>query len=236
MSAVAAWARLETALGPHAAHLRLRAGASEAELTTLEQTIGWPLPADYRAWLAQHDGQEPDGLQVLPRAGFLLGVADLIERWRYERKFSPGADQGGSRGRADVDVERSEASAGQLAALSVDEGSGDARYQDDQRVRAVVFHPRRLTIGGGRWLDGDNLLIDHHPGPAGVVDQVVTFTSECELSVVGRSFTDLLERTATLVERGIITMLAWEDNLELSLPSEKYPSAWDEALRQLARA
>lgn len=79
--------RLIEALGPTAARLGLRKGASETSLVAAETLMNAKLPSDYRAWLAISDGQEIESLSILPTGGWLVSVDRLLEQWTYERQF-----------------------------------------------------------------------------------------------------------------------------------------------------
>jgi len=184
-----AWNRLVRALGPAAAELALRPGATETDLVATEVMLGHKLPADYRAWLAVANGQEPVGLSILPGGGWLISHDRVIEQWTHERGF-------------DLDPDDYDAAPG----------------EDDERVRPFVFHPRRITIGGWQMLDGDNTLIDLVPGPTGTEGQVMTFVTECEFEVIGASFGAFLAGVAQLVEEHALVPLMVDDAFRLTTP------------------
>ena len=58
MTIEALWTRLEAVAQRHGKTLRLRPGASEAAIAAAEVTMKLAIPADYRASLALHDGQD----------------------------------------------------------------------------------------------------------------------------------------------------------------------------------
>jgi cell wall assembly regulator SMI1 len=184
-----AWTRLVRALGPVAAELALRPPATETDLVATEVMVGHRLPPTYRAWLSVADGQEPTGLSILPRGGWLISHDRVIEQWTHERGF-------------DLDSDDYDAASG----------------EDDELVRPFVFHPRRLTIGGWELLDGDNTLIDLIPGPAGTEGQLITSVTECDFEVIGRSFGAFIDSVAQLVERGTLSPLMVDDALRLTTP------------------
>ena len=79
------WERLEAYLREHAPELHdgLAPGASEAALSQLERTLGYPLPGDLRASLARHDGERGS-------VGFLshdlLSCEGIRASWETQRQ------------------------------------------------------------------------------------------------------------------------------------------------------
>jgi cell wall assembly regulator SMI1 len=192
---VRTWRRLLDALGPAADRLALRKGASETSLVAAETLLASRLPADYRAWLAITDGQEPEGLSILPTGGWLLSIDRMLEQWTHERNF---------------DLEDSDAL---------------LEAQDDNRARWFVFHPKRITIGGWHFLDGDNTVLDLIPGPAGAVGQLMDFVTECDFQVIGASFDAYLARVAELVEQKQLVVAETENGPALRVPGTD--SRWE---------
>lgn len=105
--------------------------------------------------------------------------------------------------------------------------------QADGRIRPFVFHPRRLTIGGSRFLDDDNTLIDLVPGAAGTEGQVINFVTECDFVVYRPSFDAYLDRVAELVESRALIVADTEDGLRLVPPGE--PRRWDDLVVEKTR-
>jgi hypothetical protein len=169
------WHRVVQGLGPAGETLRLRAGRTD--LLPIEDRLGLRLPDDYRAWLALHDGEDdaPGRVEYLPGGGFLLPANVTLQRWVDNQEWFQGDD----------DV-------------------GPAPFQDDDRIRNVVAHARRVMIASNRYGDGDNTFLDFCPGPAGTAGQVIVATSECDFEVVGASFEDFLRRLATALEDGLL--------------------------------
>lgn len=198
------WQRITTCLGEHAATLKLRDGASEAEIARVEAAIGVELPADYKAWLRLHDGEDHvDGrVEWLPAYGRLLPIGDTLERWTDEQEW--------------VEAD--------------DEGMGYA--QDDDRILCVVRHPKRIVIAGNLYGDGDNTYLDLIPGPSGTVGQVIVATTECDFEVVGTSFLDFLQRLASACEAGTLSVSTGEDSPRLDLTNKENPwDRWESVLR-----
>ena len=73
----------------------------------------------------------------------------------------------------------------------------DERENDDEDdepaieggVYNVMWHPRRIPIAGSEYWDGDNTYLDLHPAPKGTSGQLITFTSECDVALLGTSRT-----------------------------------------------
>ncbi len=163
------WRRLIEALGPDAARLGLRKGATETSIVAAETFLNTRFPADYRAWLSIADGQEIESLSILPTGGWLISLDRLLEKWTDERKHDL-------------------------------EDYDDPETHGGGAIRPFVYHPRRITIGGARFLDYDNTLLDLVPGPDGVEGQVINFVTECDFVVLAESFDAYLDRVAELIE------------------------------------
>ncbi len=201
------WTRITTCLGEHASTLTLRPGASEATIAEVERALGVELPADYRAWLRLHDGEDDvEGrVEWLPAWGRLLPIAETLERWRDEQEW---------------------------AQTDVDESFG--WLQDDDRIRGVVKHAKRIVIAGNRYGDGDNTYLDLIPGPAGTSGQVIVATTECDFELVGTSFLDFLRRWASAFEAGTLAVVPREDTNRVDWAMKENPwDRWEAALRQV---
>lgn len=96
MLSLSPWSRLVAALGAAAPALRLRPGATETQLVAGETMMACRLPVDYRSWLALADGQEPDGLALLPHGAAFLGLDQVISQWVFERGFDVPDDEPGA--------------------------------------------------------------------------------------------------------------------------------------------
>ncbi|MCA9610468.1 MAG: SMI1/KNR4 family protein [Myxococcales bacterium] len=84
-----ALARIEAWAAAHGATLGLLPGATEETVASLEAELGRPLPADYRAFLRLHDGQDPDApMPWLPHRDRLQPIATCLDQWRFERDAS----------------------------------------------------------------------------------------------------------------------------------------------------
>ena len=69
-------------------------------------------------------------------------------------------------------------------------------------VYNVMSHPRRIPIAGSEYWDGDNTYLDLHPAPKGTSGQLITFTSECDVALLGTSFRAALESYVQAVDSG----------------------------------
>jgi len=157
------WERLEAHATKHGRSLRLRPGATEKAVSDAERVIGRPFPADFRASVLAHDGQEPgEGdetpFEFLPGCSPLAPVAAIAANWKDEQDYAQAA-------------------------------SGDHTPE----ILNTLKHPLRIAIAGTPWWDGDNTYLDLTPAAAGTVGQVITFTSECDMSLLGPSFRGALE-------------------------------------------
>ncbi len=182
------WERLEAwGAKSGAGSLLLRPGASEKDIAAAEKTMGLKFPADFRAHLLQHDGQETEPkLPWMPGCSPLAPLHALVERWKEER---------------DMDEDQRD----------IDEQSDDGKYL------MGLWYPKRIPIAGTQWWDGDNTYLDFVPGKKGKAGQVITFTSECDLAVLGPTFRDTVEKYVLLLEAG---KLLWDDNQTDVVPAK----------------
>lgn len=202
------WGRVTTCLADHATTLQLRPGASEASIVELERELGVELPADYKAWLRLHDGEDhvEGRVEWLPAWGRLLPIEDTLERWRDEQEWAQS-----------------------------DDDEGFAMFDDGDRVRRVVKHAKRIVIAGNQWGDGDNTYLDLIPGPAGTVGQVIVGVTECDFEVVGRSFTDFLSRWAAAFEAGRLSVGTLDGQLRVDATDKDHVAdRWEARLREVA--
>jgi cell wall assembly regulator SMI1 len=203
----AIWKRVTTCLGEHAGTMKLRPPASEATIAAVERELGVALPADYRAWLQLHDGEDDvEGrVEWLPAWGRLLPIDVTLERWRDEQEWAQR-----------------------------DDDEGFTLYADDDRIRCVVKHARRIVIAGNRYGDGDNTYLDLVPGPQGTSGQVIVGVTECDFEVVGASFTDFLQRWATVFEAGQLAVSDRDGQLRVDLVDKPNPwDRWESVLREV---
>lgn len=154
----------------------LRPPADEAAIDAAERRLGLSLPADYRASMSVHDGQEdqPD-IVWLPHATRLGSLASLCKCWEQERSAY------------DTDPQR----------MDWLDKSG--------RTRQVHFHPKQIPIAGSAFWDYDRLLLDFIPGPNGRPGQVIA-RADIELFYVCESLSSLLEKTVRGLEVGRVVM------------------------------
>ena len=178
------WERLE-AWGEKsgAGSLRLRKGATEKQIAAAEKKMKLQFPKDFRASLLLHDGMasdegEPGHFSWLPGCDPLKPLSAMVQQWVDEREMDDG-----------------------------DEGDGEVDG-DDVRLKAALHHEKRIPIAGSDYWDGDNTYIDFAPGSKGTAGQVITYTSECDLTVLGTSFRNALERYVSMLESG---KLVWHE-------------------------
>jgi len=185
------WQRIEAwGRAAGAGSLRLRPPALEDEIRRAEEVMGLVFPEDLRASLLCHDGEEPDpDFEWLPGCAPLQPLQALVARWTE------------ARGWAEADPN-----------ADPDEGESE-----DGRHRLCLWHPRRIPIAGSPFWDGDNTYVDLAPGSRGTEGQILTFTSECDLEVLGPSFRATLEKYVCLLERG---ELVWSASDSRVVPAD----------------
>jgi cell wall assembly regulator SMI1 len=166
------WDRLEAFARKQKRSLDLRKGVKEKSIAAAEKKMKLKFPADLRASMLAHDGQEgseEDCFEWLPGCSPLKPLEQIVERWQEEKD---------------------------------DLAAGDGDVSDDGLVHTVLWHPKRIPIAGTQWWDGDNTYVDLHPGPKGTVGQITTFTSECDLDVLGPSLSGALDLYLDALESG----------------------------------
>lgn len=102
----------------------------------------------------------------------------------------------------------------------------DTETQDDDRVRWLVFHPKRIPIGGWYDLEGDTTVMDLIPGPAGTKGQLMDYVSECEFEVIATSFDAYLDRIAELVETKLLVVVETASGPQLAPPGRAGRWEW----------
>ncbi len=177
MTIEALWERLEVIAKRHGRSLRLRTGVSEAALAAAEATMSLAIPADLRASLALHDGQddaEDDTFPWMAGCSPLRSLAECVEQWKVQ------------------------------VGLVVPDDDFSGQDPPDPRLRPNLALAERIPIAGNRWWDQGNTFVDLAPGPEGTVGQLISFSSECELEVLGTSFAEALEAFVGGLEKGTL--------------------------------
>ncbi|MBX3262369.1 MAG: SMI1/KNR4 family protein [Labilithrix sp.] len=180
--AVACWARIERWFAEHHPELdlKLRPGAKEKEIDAAETRLGVTFPADFRASLRVHDGQDDEPrLFLLPFSERLGSLKSMVACWKNDR---PSYDARDTEGRFEW-------------------------LDDSRRVRQVHFHPKHVAFAGRTYWDHGRLMFDFVPGPEGRAGQVIAL-ADVDFVFVCSSFGELLERTASGLEQGTITLEA----------------------------
>ena len=152
-----AWANLERLAHASGSSLRLRSGASEKAVDAAEQKMKLRFPADLRASIVAHDGQEDadDLFAFLPGCDRWQPLDALVAQWEEE--------------------------------VGLADPTQDIYVSEDGLVQTLLWSPQRIPIAGNRWWDGANTYCDLVPGPKGTSGQIVTFVSECDLVCLGPS-------------------------------------------------
>ncbi len=106
----------------------------------------------------------------------------------------------------------------------------DEDSEDDPKLKAGLYHARRVPIAGSEHWDGDNTYVDLAPGTKGKSGQIITFTSECDITVLGMSLRSTLDRYVKMLEDG---KLVWTPDNGV-VPKKK--GDWDDhPAEQLAK-
>ena len=81
-------ARLDAWLGENREHYRegLHKGATAKALAGLEKTLGRPLPAELKAWLSWHDGQNKGFVGTFHEAFALMSAEQIGASWQERHK------------------------------------------------------------------------------------------------------------------------------------------------------
>ncbi len=167
------WQRITKWADRHSLSIQLNPGASQAEITRVEQALGLRFPDDFRAWLQIHDGEDAQqGIRWLENGMRWLPVAQVLEQWQIQQTY--------------------------YARWGEEDANDD---QDESRIRNVVYHPKRIPIAesdADAWL-----WLDFTPGPTGIAGQVITNITECDFLVLGSNFRAFLARYVELLESGV---------------------------------
>ncbi|MBX3198736.1 MAG: SMI1/KNR4 family protein [Labilithrix sp.] len=180
--AAACWARIERWFVEHHPELdlELRPGAKEKEIDAAETRLGVTFPADFRASLRVHDGQDDEPrLFLLPFSERLGSLKSMVACSKSDR---PSYDARDTEGRFEW-------------------------LDDSRRVRQVHFHPKHVAFAGRKYWDHGRLMFDFVPGPEGRAGQIIAL-ADVDFVFVCSSFGELLERTASGLEQGAITLEA----------------------------
>ena len=166
------WAKLERLANADRSSLHLRSGASEQDIDAAERKMRLRFPADLRASIAAHDGQEDrdDLYDFLPGCDRLQPLDAIVARWEEE--------------------------------VGLHDPSEEIFVSDDGLVQTLLWSPQRIPIAGNRWWDGNNTYCDLVPGPNGTSGQIITFVSECDLVCLGPSLEGALALYIERLESG----------------------------------
>jgi cell wall assembly regulator SMI1 len=194
------WERLaDLAAAAGVSSMHFRPPATVAAVDAAERIMGLALPEAYRQTLLFADGQDQDA----------YGLPQWI----------PGVDA--LKPIADVVAQW------RYEVTLVDDPSIVPEEFEDSRFRWTVWHPRRIPIAGAYFWDYDNTYLDFIPGSTGTAGQVLTFTSECDMQVVGVSLEDALDKVIRMIERGALT---WDRHTGDLVPTtgafDGHPADW----------
>ncbi len=175
------WARLDAVAKSSKLTLGLRNGATEKEIAATEKKMKLKFPTDFRESLLLHDGQEGDQDELFP---WMPGCSPLKPLLSIVERWQE-----------------------ELELVDEDDAGGDA---EDARLQAGLYNKARIPIAGTEYWDGDNSYIDLAPGSEGTCGQLIGFSSECDIEVLGTSFRDALRSYVEALESG-----AWRYDAEM---------------------
>lgn len=119
--------------------------------------------------LSRIDGQNDFTFLFLPDQVVLYSMNDIIEEYLQQQKYMDD----------DADEFYNE-------------------YQDDERVRSLIFHPSRIPIA---WQEGLGYIsVDLDPGPNGRIGQLIYNINECDFIVLANSIDDLFTKINECIE------------------------------------
>jgi cell wall assembly regulator SMI1 len=158
-------------------HVRgLNPPASPQQIDAVERLIGYPLPAELRAFYLRFNGQVAEGWSFFPPFFSLPSLEELVYQWGADSDFFK-------------DEERSEALA------IVDEPS---------KLVIIPFWgtPKRVLVGKSNM--SVFIYCDLDPGPAGKLGQIIYQDVQDEPRLWAHSFAEALNMIVTAAERGDI--------------------------------
>lgn len=175
------WDRLEAFARKNTPRsLRLRPGASEKAIAAAEKKLKLTFPSDLRESLLAHDGQErrpeDDDDEESTLFPWLPGCSPLAPLAEIVAQWKDERDN--------------------------DEDDEDEEPEAEGAIFNVMTHPRRVPIAGTAFWDGDNTYVDLFPTAKGTEGQIVMFTSECDMALLGSSLRDALETYLHALETG----------------------------------
>lgn len=179
-TAASAWGTIESWLRANAPDLlgMLLPPASEDQIAAAEHALGCTLPPSYADSLRVHDGQE--NRSPLVAGWYLLPLADVVRDWNMLRGF---------------------------AADGTFDPTFDFTVQADPEVAQVEWAPSWIPVAHDA--GGSLLCIDLSPRDGGTLGQVITYYSDApQRRVVADSFVALLDRVATWMTSGRVTVIA----------------------------
>lgn len=196
------WSRLEAlASAAGVESMRWNPPATPSTLDRVEAVMGLALPPDYRQTLLFADGQsQSEG----DPPQWMPGCAAL---------------------RPIADVLARWNDEAMVAA-----GEPEPTEFEDSRFMWTVVHPGRIPIAGSAYWDGDNTYLDFIPGSTGTAGQVLTFTSEVDMEIVGTSLRSAMEKVIRLVEEGVLTWHPASGQLVPVDGFDGHPAEWFAAL------
>jgi cell wall assembly regulator SMI1 len=222
------WKRLQAIAVKNGQSLHLRPPAKESAIAAAEKTMKLKFPADLRASLLLHDGQEDEAtFQWMIGCGRLAPLEAIVAQWTEERDLDE--DEGGVNyaGGADEDDEEDEDDEDDDEDDDDDDEDDDEEEEDDDDdeesdiesyVQNFLWHPKRIPIAGTPYWDGDNTYVDLAPASDGKSGQLITMISESTFVLLDDSFRGAIEHYIKELETGKIV---WNADEEHVVPKKK---------------
>jgi cell wall assembly regulator SMI1 len=224
------WKRLEAIAVKNGQSLHLRAPAKEKAIAAAEKTMKLKFPADLRASLLLHDGQEDEAtFQWMIGCARLAPLDAIVAQWTEERDLDE--DEGGVNYAADSDDEDEDDDDDDDDDEDDDDDDDDDEDDDEDEdedddeesdvesyVQTFRWHPKRIPIAGTPYWDGDNTYVDLAPASDGKSGQLITMVSEIDFVLVDDSFRGALERYLKELETGKIV---WNADMECVTPKKR---------------
>lgn len=195
---LAAWKRIKGWLGTHFQDglALLSTGATVAELSELEETIGRALPDCWRRLLLENNGQVIEDDPGLFGGWSFLSTKLIAREWKnwtsIRAKAQPSLLYG--------------------ARFTAEPPDAIEETYTDNGWIPIAKEP----------MEGNYIGLDYNPGPAGQSGQVINFgRDEDEKHVLAPAFPDLLEWLASAYEAGRITIERVDDRYVASCDNER---------------
>ncbi|RBL93850.1 SMI1/KNR4 family protein [Chitinophaga flava] len=170
------WIRWETWMRQHAPKLLniLNPGVTYEAVESLEKLIDSPLPADFKAFYAVHDGQRKARTGLVD-GDLLLSVEDIADNWHYWQDL--------------------------LDAGTFTYNDHPIASEPDTGIRSSWWNPLWIPITSDGF--GNHLCLDLDPAPEGHHGQIIAlWHDDNHREIVASSFREWISGYIDAIERG----------------------------------